>query len=65
MRLLFPMDAQNYDPAWRVFQRDSARAILLRGGRAAMIYSRKYAYYKFPGGGIEPLLPGYCGLATL
>lgn len=19
MRLLFPMDAQNYDPAWRVF----------------------------------------------
>lgn len=54
MRLLFPMDAQNYDPAWRVFQRDSARAILLRGGRAAMIYSRKYAYYKFPGGGIEP-----------
>ena len=55
MRLLFPMDAQNYDPAWRVFQRDSARAILLRGGRAAMIYSRKYAYYKFPGGGIEPL----------
>ena len=55
MRLLFPMDAQNYDPAWRVFQRDSARAILLRGGRATMIYSRKYAYYKFPGGGIEPL----------
>lgn len=54
MRLLFPMDAQNYDPAWRGFQRDSARAILLRGGRAAMIYSRKYAYYKFPGGGIEP-----------
>ena len=54
MRLLFPMDAQNYDPAWRVFQRDSARAILLRGGRAAMIYSRKYDYYKFPGGGIEP-----------
>ena len=54
MRLLFTMDAQNYDPAWRVFQRDSARAILLRGGRAAMIYSRKYAYYKFPGGGIEP-----------
>ena len=54
MHLLFPMDAQNYDPAWRVFQRDSARAILLRGGRAAMVYSRKYAYYKFPGGGIEP-----------
>lgn len=54
MRLLFTMDAQNYDPAWLVFQRDSARAILLRGGRAAMIYSRKYDYYKFPGGGIEP-----------
>lgn len=54
MRLLFTMDAQNYDPAWRVFRRDSARAILLRGGKAAMIYSRKYDYYKFPGGGIEP-----------
>lgn len=40
-------------PAGRIFDRPSVRAIILRGGRVAMVRSRKYDYYKFPGGGIE------------
>lgn len=54
MRLLFEMDFGNYEKHWRVFERHSARAIILREGRAAMVYSQKHGYYKFPGGGIEP-----------
>lgn len=54
MRLLFEMDAKNYAPRGTVFSRPSARAIILRGGKVAMVHSLKYDYYKFPGGGIEP-----------
>ena len=54
MRLLFTMDAQNYEQGGRVFSRPSARAIVIENGRVAMIYSQKFQHYKFPGGGIEP-----------
>lgn len=54
MRLLFTMDAQNYTEGAWAFSRPSARAIVLQGGRAAMVYSQKFQHYKFPGGGIEP-----------
>lgn len=54
MRLLFEMDARDYDPAGTAFVRHSARCITIRDGRAAMVHSLKYNYYKFPGGGIEP-----------
>ncbi len=54
MRLLFEMDSKDYDPAGTAFVRHSARCITVRGGRAAMVHSLKYNYYKFPGGGIEP-----------
>ena len=54
MRLLFEMDKHDYDDCARSFTRDSARSVIIRGGRAAMIHSLKYDYYKFPGGGIEP-----------
>ena len=33
--------------------RNSARSIVIRDGKIAMIHSQKYHYYKFPGGGIE------------
>ena len=33
--------------------RNSARSIIIRGKKVAMIHSLKYDYYKFPGGGIE------------
>ncbi len=53
MRLLFAMDTQDYELSWPGFTRHSARCITVREGRVAMVYSQKYDYYKFPGGGIE------------
>lgn len=47
------MDTKDYDPKGKAFIRPSVRGILIRNGRIAMVYSRKYNYYKFPGGGIE------------
>ena len=54
MRLLFEMDKKDYGGCARSFTRDSARSIIIRNGKIAMIHSLKYDYYKFPGGGIEP-----------
>ncbi|MBQ7597434.1 MAG: NUDIX domain-containing protein [Clostridia bacterium] len=53
MRLLFEMDAKDYAQCTRTFVRNSARSIVIRDGKIAMIHSLKYDYYKFPGGGIE------------
>ncbi len=54
MRLLFEMDKKDYGGCTRSFTRDSARSIIIKTGKIAMIHSLKYDYYKFPGGGIEP-----------
>lgn len=53
MRLLFELKVDGLDPNGKIFARHSARAIIIREGKAAMVYSQKYDYYKFPGGGIE------------
>ena len=53
MRLLFEMDKGDHSLCTHEFARPSARAILIRDGRVAMVHSLKYDYYKFPGGGIE------------
>ena len=53
MRLLFEMDKKDYAQCTHTFTRNSARSIIIRDGRVAMIHSLKYDYYKFPGGGIE------------
>lgn len=53
MRILFEMDKKDYVPNERAFSRPSARAINIKDGKIAMVYSKKYNYYKFPGGGIE------------
>ena len=53
MRLLFEIDKKDYDECTHIFVRDSARSIVIRDGKIAMIHSLKYDYYKFPGGGIE------------
>ena len=53
MRLLFEMDKRDYDNCTHSFVRNSARSIIIRGKKIAMIHSLKYDYYKFPGGGIE------------
>ncbi len=53
MRLLFEMDKRDYDQCTHLFVRNSARSIIIKGKKVAMIHSAKYDYYKFPGGGIE------------
>ncbi len=53
MRLLFEMDKKDYSGCTHTFTRNSARSIIIKNGKIAMIHSRKYDYYKFPGGGIE------------
>lgn len=53
MRQLFEIDMKDYDPSAPVFVRPSVRGIVIRDGRAALVHSKKYNYYKFPGGGME------------
>ena len=53
MRLLFEMNMNDYAGCTHTFVRNSARSIIIRDRKAAMIHSMKYDYYKFPGGGIE------------
>lgn len=53
MRLLFELDRKDYDPHGEAYIRPSVRSIILRENKVAMVYSQKYGYYKFPGGGIE------------
>ena len=53
MRFLFEMDKKDYVLSGNIFSRPSARAIIIKNGKIAMVYSKKYNYYKFPGGGIE------------
>ena len=53
MRLLFEMDKKDYSGCTHTFTRNSARGIIIKNGKIAMIHSQKYDYYKFPGGGIH------------
>ena len=53
MRELFVLDKKNYNPNGSVGRRPSVRGIIVRDGKIAMMHSKKYDYYKLPGGGIE------------
>ena len=53
MRLLFELDRHDYDNCTHSFVRNSARSIIIRNGKIAMVHSLKYDFYKFPGGGIN------------
>ena len=53
MRELFVLDKKNYNPNGTVGKRPSVRGIILKDGKIAMMHSKKYDYYKLPGGGIE------------
>ncbi len=53
MKLLFEIDTKDYKKDGKAFVRPSVRAIIIQGGKVAMVHSLKYDYYKFPGGGIE------------
>ncbi len=52
-KLLFEMDLRDHADCTHDFVRNSARSIIIRGKKIAMIHSLKYDYYKFPGGGME------------
>ena len=54
MRELLVLDKKNYNPKGSVGRRPSVRGIIIRDGKIAMMHSKKYNYYKLPGGGIEP-----------
>lgn len=53
MRELFTIDLKNYKENGTVGKRPSARGIIIKDGKIAMMHSLKYDYYKLPGGGIE------------
>ena len=53
MRLLFEIDTKDYNKEGVGFVRHSARCINIKNGLVAMVHSKKYNYYKFPGGGID------------
>ena len=54
MKRLFTIDLKDYNPNGEKFYRPSVRGIIVNDdGNIAMIYSQKYHFYKFPGGGIE------------
>ena len=54
MQRLFTIDLKDYDSNLEKFYRPSVRGIILdQNGKVTMIYSEKYHFYKFPGGGIE------------
>ncbi len=52
MRLLFVLDKKDHEECTHDFVRDSARSIIIRDGKVAMVHSLKYESFKFPGGGI-------------
>ena len=53
MERIITIDLKDYDEAWTKFRRPSVRAVIVRDSKVAIVYSAKYDYYKFPGGGIE------------
>lgn len=53
MRHLFEVDLKDYDGCTKVFRRPSARAIIFKGDKLALVYAANEKYFKFPGGGIH------------
>lgn len=53
MRDLFCLDTKDYNPDGKVIKRPSVRAVVAKEGKVLLVYSRKYDYYKFPGGGFK------------
>jgi 8-oxo-dGTP pyrophosphatase MutT (NUDIX family) len=53
MKRLFEIDLKDYKNTDFVFRRPSARAIIIRDDKIALVYSKREKYYKFPGGGIH------------
>ena len=56
MKELFSMDRKDYNPEGKVTSRPSARGIIAKDGKVLLVHSKKFDYYKFPGGGMEKQL---------
>lgn len=54
MRHLFKLGSELVCTTAVPLVRPSVRAIIIQNKKLAMVYSCKYGYYKFPGGGVEP-----------
>ena len=54
MRELFQMDRHDYNPEGKVYERPSARAVILKDGKVLLNHVARFDCYEFPGGGIEP-----------
>lgn len=53
MKELFRIDLQDYEKEYNIYKRPSARGIIIKNCKIALVYSEKEKYYKFPGGGIK------------
>ena len=53
MRELFQMDRQDYNPEGKVYERPSARAIILKAGKVLLNHIAKYAM-SFRAEGLRP-----------
>ena len=53
MKIIEIWDEKDYDPSWRRFVRRASRAVVIKGGRVAMVKSTVQGFYKFPGGGVK------------
>ena len=53
MRLLFEIDHKDYADCTQRYVRNSARSIIIKDKKVAMMHSSRFDNYKFPGGGIE------------
>ena len=53
MKELFVIDLKDYEEKYSVYKRPSARGIIIKEHKIALVYSKKEKYYKFPGGGIK------------
>lgn len=53
MEQLYVLDFKDYKEDWSESKRPSVRGIITREDKVLLVYSKKYNYYKFPGGGVE------------
>ncbi len=53
MKTLHIFDAKDYSPKWQKTLRKAARAVIIEKGKIALVKSKNFGFFKFPGGGIE------------
>lgn len=49
MDFLFVIGLRDYESDCQHSKRPSVRAVIVSGGKLAMVYSEKFGYYKLPG----------------